>query len=77
MRATCLAHFISLWLDNSNYIWWTAQVMKILIMQFAPAYSWIRFWFVTAIPKYIFLFSTLSKDLLATFISWFSLHSGD
>jgi hypothetical protein len=31
--------------------------------------SWIRFWFVTVVPKYLNC-STFSKDLLSIFMSW-------
>jgi hypothetical protein len=32
--------------------------------------SWIKFWFVTVVPKYLNC-ATFSKHLLATFMSWF------
>jgi hypothetical protein len=32
--------------------------------------SWIKFWFITVVPKYMY-YATFSKYLLANFISWF------
>jgi hypothetical protein len=39
-------------------------------------FSWIKFWSVTVVPKYLNC-ATFSNDLLASFLSWYFLHFGD
>jgi hypothetical protein len=46
--------------------WWQALPEFNLVL----ISSWITFWFVTVVPK-LFNCATFSKDILATFISWF------
>jgi hypothetical protein len=55
---------------------WTEQYQAFSDFNLHLISSWIQFWFVTVVPKYL-NYATFSKDPLAAVVLIFPLHSGD
>jgi hypothetical protein len=58
--------------DQVSHPYRSTDSIIVLCIPICLISSWIKFWFVTVVLKYLNC-ATFSKDLLAIFMSWFRL----